>query len=223
MAIISHSQNFIFVHVPKTGGTSVSNYLSSYTSYCDLELGGTEFGESLQKAYRKRFRLYKHVPASGIKAVIDSGFWEKSFKFGIVRNPYQRAISTYHFLRNWSGTPDRIRNKLDKVENFEQFVHSGIWDELDGPDKMFKAQSFWLCEEEHSKELLVNYVGKLEHLQPHMDFVTESIGLPPNPKSTLKALNRSSRKRGPLELSDKTKELIAEKYRSDFETFDYPL
>ena len=47
MAIINQSKKFIFVHVPKAAGTSVTSAFSKYTSYQDLEIGGAKFGESI--------------------------------------------------------------------------------------------------------------------------------------------------------------------------------
>lgn len=39
--IVNHTHKFIFVHVPKSAGTSVTQMFSEYSSYRDLEVGGT--------------------------------------------------------------------------------------------------------------------------------------------------------------------------------------
>ena len=60
MTIINNSYKFIFGHIPKAAGTTITNQLSAYTNYCDLEIGGTCFGEKIQPAYKKRFNISKH-------------------------------------------------------------------------------------------------------------------------------------------------------------------
>jgi len=84
MAIINHSFNFVFVHVPKAAGTSVTSILSKYTNYCDLEIGATEFGEYIQPAYKKRFGLAKHSPARDIRNLVGAVAWSKFFTFSFV-------------------------------------------------------------------------------------------------------------------------------------------
>ena len=68
--IVNHSHKFIFVHVPKAAGTSVSELFSKFSAYSDLEVGGTELGEALQNAYKCRFGLTKHSTAEEIRAVV---------------------------------------------------------------------------------------------------------------------------------------------------------
>ena len=48
--IISNSHKFIFVHVMKTAGTSVSAALDPWLRWNDIAIGGTRFGEQIQPA-----------------------------------------------------------------------------------------------------------------------------------------------------------------------------
>lgn len=74
--IIDHTHNFIFVHVPKTAGTSITEAL--------LPLGGT-----YETAHRPARGIHEGHPEE----------WENYFTFGVIRNPYARAVSWWRFLK----------------------------------------------------------------------------------------------------------------------------
>ena len=73
--IISNSHRFIFVHVLKTGGTTVCAALDPFLRWNDVVLGGTEFGERMNGPYRDRFGLRKHSTAQEIRAVVGDATW----------------------------------------------------------------------------------------------------------------------------------------------------
>jgi len=67
MSIINNKYKFIFVHVPKNGGTSITNFLSSYSTALDIEIGGTQIGELLQTSYIERYGISKHSTSLNLK------------------------------------------------------------------------------------------------------------------------------------------------------------
>jgi hypothetical protein len=224
MSIINNSYGFIFVHVPKTAGTSVTNLLSKYTNYCDIELGGTAFGEAIQSAYLKRFGLSKHSPASDIHSVVGSITWSKYFSFSIVRNPFARCLSTYHFLRMWEGATPQFADRMRKFESFDEYVLSDIWEETMGPDNIFRPQVSWLRTSRHKTDLLVNYVGKLEALDTDISYILDAIGIPLFKRSgpKLPQMNKSAPSATSEIQNQQVVERIVEKYKSDFQILGYP-
>lgn len=218
MAIINNTFNFIFIHVPKAAGTSITNALSEYTTYCDLEIGGTAFGENIQPFFRNKFGLYKHIPARELKNIIGHKDWVKFFTFSIVRHPADRLLSIFNFLKQWEGTPEDLREKLLEFESFDDFVTSEIWKARPGPDNIFFPQTFWLT---NKTELIVNYVGKLECLDESLNFIHKAIGLKKSHDFKVSKLNQSNGEKNFTEISKEAKVLINEYYASDFEKFDY--
>lgn len=222
--IVNTSFGFIFVHVPKAAGTSVTNLLGQYTNYCDLEIGGTDFGEKIQNAYRQRFGLSKHSSARDIRNTVGHVQWSKLYSFSFVRNPFTRTLSTFQFLRNWEGLPQDFKSVVMAFRGFEDYLMSDWWANAPGPDDIFRPQLHWLRTTPSSTELLVDYVGKTETIAKDLAHVAQAIGLPKQ-ESLLTAIPRlnESRNTAPVAWSMPMVSRIAERYRQDFEAFSYPV
>jgi hypothetical protein len=87
--VISHRKRFIFVHIPKTGGTSVAQALGRYGTF----LQGEQNYESL---------YFKHARARDIRRMLGDEF-TRYYTFTIVRNPWDWAVSSYTFNRGMHG------------------------------------------------------------------------------------------------------------------------
>jgi len=218
MAIINNSKNFIFVHVPKAAGTSVTNVLAKYTTYKDLEIGGTHFGERIQPAYQDRFGIGKHSSASGIRNVIGQQAWDEMYKFSIVRNPYDRVISTYKFLLEWKGTPEAVKSKMAKFKDINEYILSDMWEESTGPDYIFKPQAFWLTDVNDRSKVIVDYVGKLESLDENLATIMSTIERTKLNPTESPQLNKS---KGEFILNSESIEKINRVYARDFKIFGY--
>lgn len=123
-----------FIHVPKTGGRAVIQYLND----CNINfLHGTE----------KQPDVYvrKHGTAT---------MWaeEDSYKFAVVRNPYTRLVSYYRYVL--------ARNALDC--SFEKFVTDQVEpNELGRITSPWLPQCFWLF---NNEQLAVDLVLQFENL-----------------------------------------------------------
>lgn len=222
MTIINHSYGFIFVHVPKAAGTTITDALSKYTRYCDLEIGGTVFGEAIQPAFSERFGLAKHTPYFRIRSVIGEDAARTLFKFSFVRNPFARAASTFNFLTRWTGYDRTLRARIGSFANFEDYVLSSIWDETSGPDDIFRPQFFWLRSDLESSGLGVQFVGKIESLANDFRHVLSVLKLPGlDIGGDMKTLNRSGEFSADYFQNPAVVDKIVGRYAVDFETFGY--
>ncbi len=90
---ISHPLRAIFVHIPKTGGTSVEAALGMHGDRHDIGLK-PYFNQiiDLEHLYG---RDLQHMTAAELEQRLgDRARFECYFKFAIVRNPWERLVST---------------------------------------------------------------------------------------------------------------------------------
>lgn len=99
---IAPDREFIFVHAPKTGGTALMLALEERAQKNDILIGDTPKAVKRRNRWKKataRGRLWKHSTLADIEGLVDEAFLASAFVFTIVRNPWDRMVSYYHWLR----------------------------------------------------------------------------------------------------------------------------
>jgi hypothetical protein len=222
--IINNTYKFIFIHIPKSAGTSTAAVLHPMTTWQDIEIGGSSFGEEIQTAYRKRFKLYKHIKANELIDIMGVPAWTRYFSFALVRNPFSRALSTYRFLKQWDGVSDEDRRFLGQFDSFEEFVLADSWDSYLGADEMLRPQTSWTHARPAGATCLVDYVGHVENIQHDIEFCLEAIGVKKfyRDAAVVPTMNRSDPASVSPNWTERVMNKIANRYRTDFTQFGYP-
>lgn len=154
--IVNHRYRFIFLKTKKTAGTSIEIALSRYCDGNDIlskighrdeptraALGyqgpanhlaptGNSLGERIRRWLHGPQALYwNHMPAGEVREKIGEEIWSTYFKFCFERNPWDRAISAYHWEnRSKSKLPDFYEylgelERRDLLSNFDTYAIDG--------------------------------------------------------------------------------------------------
>jgi hypothetical protein len=222
MTIINNKHKFIFVHVPKNAGTSITNMLASFSTPIDIEIGGTQIGELLQPEYIKRYRISKHSTSFDLETVLGE-VWNNYFKFAMVRNPFSRFISAYNFLRKWNSGNINFHNKILSYNDINDFISSDFILVEKIPDSIFNKQTYWLYDKSNEIMMIDKYL-KIEDIDNEIRSLAQNIPALNNYDSgILQRLNSSSglEKNFNEILTKNSLDILYTIYRDDFDKFHY--
>jgi hypothetical protein len=237
--IICHSRKFIFVHIHKTGGTSVERALDPHLAWNALILGGSPFGERIQQPYAKKYGLNKHSSITEIAAICGRNILDEYFVFSIVRNPLSRLCSMYNFvatsLGNWAEqqkidfddiaahiTPQAAQKKpalkwasskaFLRSRNFSEFIRHKSLSDAPG----FRSQVSCLASPDN--RVLSAQFFRLEDCPAWIEELNEQLGI----KFTLPKANESVKLQEESSITAEDREYIKSLFHDDYEAFGYP-
>ncbi len=207
--LISHRHNFLFVHVYKNAGMSISKALSPYT---------------VSRYQRETVRVLKqlrlpcpvswdptpfdtHVTAAELVAEMGRERFDSFFSFAIVRNPWDWLVSLHSYVLK--NPQHHLHQLFRELGSFQDYIH---WQCEDG----LPLQRDFLFSDEG--EQLVSFIGRYEELERDFEEICNKLGV----SATLPRLNVSRRSRAFREFYDEQLvEMVREKYQADIDLFGY--
>ena len=168
----------IFIHIPKNAGTSIEEYF-----------GNESF----------RIQPSKHADIHEIKTKFKNSY-NNYRKFTIIRNPYDKMVSWYFYLKRNLGENYNTVEFNEWVKDPIKFWHA------DDPISFLKPQCDWI---DHTVEIV-----KFENINKELnDFFGEKINLP--------ITNKSNHDHYSTYYSRKSLDIIYDRYKKDFEKYNY--
>lgn len=112
------------MHIPKTGGTALSLALEARAMKDDIIIGDTPKAQARRsrlKGLQTAGRLWKHSTLADIDGLVSAPELADFFCFTLVRNPWDRLVSYYHWLRAQSFDHPAVH--LAKAADFSTFLN----------------------------------------------------------------------------------------------------
>lgn len=210
----------VFIWIPKNAGTSLYNALNKHLSMTMLE--------SIDKAaefFQNRGSVtFGHMDYSELvkKGVVSRSFDDSSFKFAFSRNPYDRAVSLYTYLKKTTpqNTTSLELKKILSTDSFIDFSRMICSSEI-RKIGLYNRRGLSMCNPqvrwiENIKNL--DYLGKFESFQEDARIIFSCLGLP---NISLPHLNSSKKLNYRNYYCDESFHLIQAKYKEDFIRFGY--
>lgn len=194
--MISHKHKIVFVHIPKTGGTSIEHTLGR---------GDCGNGHGNLKFYKNRLKNFEDYTT-----------------FCVVRNPFDKMISEYFFFKKKHA----VLNPIFKDCSFEEFLdlffsikdpnffknNHKHW--FDGHFETHRASQLSFIKPEEDLDFLVRF----EDIQNGYNSVLDHLGMK---RIELPHMNKTTHKHYSQYYNEDTKKIVAEKYAKDIEYFGY--
>ena len=171
--MVSHEFKCIFIHIPKTGGTSVE----------------TLFGNEKHN-HDKRERIIEKI---GMPS------WKSYLKFSIVRNPWDRMVSAYSYVKR----PSPFKKWLDK-DRTDWFMLT-----------IAKPQLDWISE---NGTLFVDYIIRFENYSEELQAVCDKLG---KKLDIVPHTNKSQHKHYSFYYDEETIEIVRQMHKRDIDYFGY--
>lgn len=207
---ISHDKKLIFIHIQRTGGTGIRQFLAGHIPDLQPFLG-------------------THDHAALAKDSLGAA-WEQYWSFAFVRNPWERLVSWYSVISQqypeppWEALPPERRPNLmwqyvkRNAGTFEEFLYRCTEPIDDGDGRKSFVYNQWDYVTDAQDNLLVDFVGRFEYLEADLTAVCQRLAID---FSTYTPLNASRHPHYSTFYSPATRELVRERYARDIEFFGY--
>jgi len=201
---IDFNKKFIFVAVPKTGSRTIHNFFNEYI----------KDNNDIERIWTKE---KYHQPLNEI--LLEYPVANNYFKFGFVRNPFDRMVSTFlDFTLNKSTHREFAQDFDNLFKTFPEFILN--FSNTKWINEIHMQPAVWYLYNGSQK---VDYVGKFENLESDFSDACLSLGLKNIPLSSVPKLGVTAREKDYREFYTDPKmiQVVHDFYVDDFNTFGY--
>ncbi len=92
--MISVQKKFLFVHIPKTGGNSIQNYLQHF-SEDEITVNEEQDGIGRFGVRNNVYKTVKHSKLRRYKSALPRDLYASLYKFATIRNSWDRVVSAF--------------------------------------------------------------------------------------------------------------------------------
>jgi len=202
-----------FIWIPKSAGTSVYTWLEAELGMPKLKLPYQVKGGFPQRGPV----TFGHLSTEALlrEGLVSRAYFERSYKFAFVRNPYERAVSLFYYLRRLDqvAASESFTDFLSRVADEAPAIGLFNWRGL----SQASPQTAWLLDVDG--KMLADEVFRVENFDQACATLAGKLGI----GLSIKHENRSERQVGSADLyrDGRAADLVRRIYRSDFEQLGY--
>jgi len=209
--LISHSHRFIFVHISKTAGTSLRRALDPYC-HQPPRTGLRRLLSHLpvqESPASVSFRV--HATARWARMKVGPQVFDNYCAFTVVRNPFDRAVSNYHFLMQRPEHHSHRHVARMTFEDYLAFLKQRRW--RHDPTQRYRVT-------DARGRLLCTPILRFESLDADFNALCGRLGL--QCETTLAHRNPSKHRPYPEYYGKRaTRDALVDLFAADFEAFGY--
>lgn len=209
--MIIHECNAIFVHIPKTAGISLTHAIMSHIVGTDTsgEIGHLSNKLKIRfelRGKQKHKQAYNYVPAD-----ISKELWDNYYKFAFIRNPWDRAVSEFHWRHTLlTRKPSKnFKEFLGHCERRLQNIDKGIYWTHAQTQKSYVTNNIG--------DIILNDLFKFEDMDNNIKIISDKLNITLN----MKKYNSSNHKHYRKYYNCETEEIVRRLYKEDIEMFNY--
>lgn len=202
--MISNKHQCIFVHIPRTGGSSIETVLWPRKEEKDLWQG---FTSRFNNEYQTDG--LQHLYARNIRKAVGDRF-DRYFKFTIVRNPWDKAVSSYAHAKKTARLKEFL--DIDGDTEFKTYL-----DRIKEKDHVHWASQINFIKDEAGNTLL-DRIWRFEDYKETFKEILSEVGAGRGPVLHCKA---SARNKMDFYYDTEATETVAEMYKDDIKEFGY--
>jgi hypothetical protein len=208
---ISHKYKFIFFSNPKTGSTSIRDFLNPYSDIREVQY--------TDRTEQNPF--YAHISPKEVKEIFLIKGWnfDSYFKFTFIRNPWARLVSLYEMIKSGRSNIDEFKIW---VKTIKPYGIGGGGDPYLQRWRVYGTYSIENYIKDDFGNILVDQIIRLEDINTESIKFLKKLGIPNLEKCKIPIKNNKRKYGSYLNYYDEeTKEYVASIYRYDIQEFNY--
>ena len=206
--MISHKHKCIFVHIPKCGGSSIEDLLwPREKDRCEANLW-----MGFIDRYHNKYQTggLQHLFSRHIRDEVGHEVFDSYYKFAIVRNPWDKAVSQYCYIKQREDLREYIGMKT--TDSFEKYLS------LIQLKSHVQWEPQWKFILDTTDQLLVDHIGRFENFNDEAKEILNHLNIADQEIPHRKKGTRGNYKDYYNPESIKT---IKQMYQRDIEMFGY--
>jgi hypothetical protein len=213
------TRNLLFVHIPRTGGTSIERLLGLFNAENLWNIGPHSPFEATGKSPQ-------HFTYRELEAILPQDVISRTYKFAFVRNPWDRFLSEFlwrrrmHALKWFSFSKSLYDHgylrSFDEFAQILKVVQESRNDLLYGLDGHLDTQTSFVVD--RSSNVALDFIGRFEQFERDVWNVLKAVGIP---KLEIPHENTTNHLKYQLHYSSSGRGLVESFYAVDIQRFGY--